>query len=102
MEKINLYPLDDKVVVLPDTIDEKLGSGILVKAETTKRNDNRTQTKGTLVAIADCAFDEWSGEKPKVGDRVLFAMYSGQFYTEDEVEYRIMRSDDVVGILKGE
>jgi len=102
MEKINLEPLKNRVVVLPDTIDATINTGSLVlhKAEETKTNDNRMQTQGTLIAVSDCAFDEWEGKKPIVGDRVLFAMYAGQFYKEGEVEYRVMNDQEVIGILK--
>ena len=97
---IKLEPLENRVVVLPDVIDEKLGSGILVKAEFTKTQDNRTQTEGVLIAVSGCAFADWEGKKPKVGDRILFAMYAGQYYSEGETQYRVMNDQEVVGILK--
>lgn len=100
MTEIKLKPLEYRVVVLPDSIDDKLGSGVLVKAETTKVQDRRKQTKGILVAVSDCAFSDWTDSPPKVGDRVEFSMYSGQFYVENDVEYRIMNDSDIVGILK--
>lgn len=99
MKEPKLVPVNNRVIILPDTINDKLGEGILVKAETTKVGDRRKQTLGTLVAVSSCSFDELA-DKPNVGDRVEFAMYAGQFYMEDETEYRIMRDEDIVGILK--
>lgn len=95
-----IMPIGGRVVVLPDQIDDKLGSGVLVKAETTKTQDRRKQTRGTLVAVSGSASFEAGDISPKVGDRVEFAMYSGQFYTENDVEYRIMNDVDIVGILR--
>lgn len=97
---VKIEPLEYRVVVLPDPIEEKVGNGIIVKAEQTKANDRRMQTKGTVMAVSKCSFEQWKGTPPKVDDRVLFAMYAGQFYTEDEVEYKIMNDDDIIGILK--
>lgn len=100
MGKIKLQPIEYRVIVLPDSVEEVHGSGLIVKAETTKTQDRRTQTKGKIVAVSDCSFDDWNGSKPLVGDRVEFAMYAGQFYTEDDVEYRIMNDTDIIGIIK--
>ena len=99
MKGIKLTPLENRVVVLPDDINEKLGSGLLVKAETTKQTDQRSQTKGILVSIGSLAFDDWT-LRPLPGDRIEFAMYAGQFYTEGETQYRIMYDGDVIGVLK--
>lgn len=99
--KVNITPLEYRVLVLPDTIDDKLGEGLIVKADQTKVTDRRTQTKGEIVALSDVAFkNKWKGRKPKIGERVEYAMYSGQFYKEGETEYRIMNDADIIGILK--
>lgn len=97
-----IWPIGGRVVVLPDSIDDKLGSGVLVKAETTKTQDRRKQTRGTLVAVSGSSSFDAGDISPQVGDRVEFAMYSGQFYTENDIEYRIMNDVDIVGILRKE
>lgn len=97
---IKLEPLEYRVVVLPDEIDDTIGGGILVKAEHTKAQDKRMQTKGTVVAVSDVAFADWKGKAPGIGDRVLFAMYAGQFHMEGETEYRIMNDNEIIGLLK--
>jgi len=35
----------------------------------------------------------------KVGDRILFAKYSGSDTKVDNTEYLIMREDDILGVL---
>ena len=37
----------------------------------------------------------------KPGDRILFGKYAGSEVTIDDVEYLIMREDEVLGILEG-
>ena len=101
MKEISLKPIEDRVVVLPDSIEETTGGGLIVKADFTKTQDRRTQTRGVLVATSDCAFSDFKGGKrPQIGDRIVFAIYSGEFYTEGDVEYKIMNDEDIVGILK--
>jgi co-chaperonin GroES (HSP10) len=108
--KVKFNPIDYRVLVLPDKIDDTLGEGILVKAEETKVADRRTATQGVVVKLSKYGYVKrilnsilailWCAEFPKVGDRVEFSMYSGQFYKEEDVEYRILNDADIIGILK--
>lgn len=94
-----LKPLEHRVVVLPDPVEETAGkSGIIIKAEYTKTQDRRQQIKATVEEVSDCSFADWEGQKPVVGDRVLLSMYAGVWYEEDDVEYKIVNDLDIIGI----
>jgi chaperonin GroES len=91
-------PLRDRVLVkyteeaektagglyIPDTAKEKPQKGEIVSAGPGKITDD-----GKLQAMS-----------VKVGDVVLFDKYSGSKVTMDDVEYLIIREEDVLGILE--
>lgn len=103
--KHGLIPVEYKIIVLPDPVSEMAGEGIIVKAESTKGNDERMQTRGTLVAVSEMAFtnddgQRWRCKLPKVGDKIEYAIYSGQFINgADEQRYAIMNDKDLVAIV---
>ena len=71
-------------IVIPDTAAEKPIMGEVVAAGTGKRLDN-----GELSKLA-----------VNVGDRVLFGKYAGTEVKLDDVEYLVMREDDIMGIIE--
>ena len=71
-------------IVIPDTAKEKPQEGIVLAV-----GDGRVLDSGDLVEMA-----------VKAGDRVLFGKYGGTETTIDDVEYLILREDDVLGILQ--
>jgi chaperonin GroES len=95
---MNIRPLYDRIVVkrieeqettrngivIPDSAKEKPQQGEAMAVGRGKRLD-----KGELAAV-----------DVKVGDRVLFAKYSGNETKLEGTEYIIMREDDVLGVLE--
>ncbi|MGD0885508.1 MAG: co-chaperone GroES [Thermodesulfovibrionales bacterium] len=91
-------PLRDRVLVkyteeaektagglyIPDTAKEKPQKGEVVYAGPGKITED-----GKLQAMS-----------VKVGDLVLFDKYSGSKVTMDDVEYLIIREEDILGILE--
>ena len=37
----------------------------------------------------------------KVGDKVLFAKYSGTEYKVDEIDYLVLAEKDILGVIQG-
>jgi len=70
-------------IVIPDSAKEKPQEGEVIAVGHGKRLED-----GTLVAL-----------DVKVGDRVLFAKYSGSDTKVGDTEYLIMREDDILGVL---
>jgi co-chaperonin GroES (HSP10) len=101
---IDLVPVEYKVIVLPDKVEEKAGGGIIDKPQVTITQEQRAQVRGLLVAVSEMAFSDWDGEKPKKGQRVYFAKYAG-IYTEEKgpngVQYRIINDKDIACIIRG-
>ena len=70
-------------IIIPDTAKEKPQEGKVVAAGNGKLTD-----EGKRVAL-----------DVQVGDRILFGKYSGSEVTLDDVEYVIMREEDILAIL---
>jgi chaperonin GroES len=95
---VKIRPLQDRVlikrldrehtspggIVIPDTAAEKPIMGEVVAAGAGKLLDN-----GEVLKLA-----------VNVGDRVLFGKYAGTEVKLDDVEYLVMREDDIMGILE--
>jgi chaperonin GroES len=89
MSEINIEPLGSRVLIRPLEQESKTASGLLLP-ETAKEKPQ----SGEVVAIGD---DEEI--RLKVGDRVLFAKYSGTEFKYDGVEYILFESTDVLARL---
>jgi chaperonin GroES len=90
MSDINIEPLGSRVLIRPLEGESKTSSGLLLP-ETAKE---KPQT-GAVVAVGD---DEEI--KLKVGDKVLFAKYSGTEFKLDGVEYILFEATDVLARFK--
>ncbi len=95
---MSLRPLSDRILVervaeeektkgglfIPDTAKEKPAEGKVVAA-----GNGRMGEDGKLLAM-----------DVKVGDRVLFSKYGGTEVKIDDIDYVIMRQDDVLGVVE--
>lgn len=94
-----MQPVEYKVLILPESVEEKTVSGIVLATQTTER-DKMAQVKGKLVAIGGNAFEDWKGKTPEIGDGVYFAKYAGYVIKgADGKEYRLANDKDVSAVL---
>lgn len=103
-----VHPTGDKVLVLPDEVDEKTEGGIILAPSTTDR-ESMAAFQGTLVEYGDAAWSGYvkDGETVKrwaePGDRVLFAKYGGiMFHGRDGKKYRLINDADISARLEGD
>jgi chaperonin GroES len=92
MEKINIKPLGDRVVVEPVEAEEKTASGIIIP-DTAKEKPSQ----GVVVAVPE-ANDE-NKITVKVGDKVLYGKYAGTEINLDGNDYLIMNESDILAIV---
>jgi chaperonin GroES len=92
MDKINIKPLGDRVLVKPASAEEKTVGGILIP-DTAKEKPQ----KGVVIAVGAGKKDE--PMSVKVGDNVLYGKYSGTEITLESEEYLIMRESDIYAII---
>lgn len=92
------------VIVAVADVAERKGSIIL--ADTTKEIELMAQQLGRLVKIAPAAFsyardDAWGEDKPKPGDIVWFARFTGREFTgRDGRFYRLMKDQDIGCVIE--
>ena len=92
MNKLNIKPLGDRVVVEPAPAEEKTASGIIIP-DTAKEKPQQ----GTVVAVADK--DKDNDIRVKKGDKVLYGKYAGTEITIDDRDYLIMSQSDILAII---
>lgn len=91
-------PVDTRVLVLPDYIDEKSEGGIVLTGDTVKQNELAI-TEGFIVAWGSYAFSDWKESLFKSGDRIVWAVYAGQMLEgEDGKMYRLINDSDIAAI----
>lgn len=94
---INLKPLGDRVLVEPVEEKESKKGGIIIP-DTAKEKP----TEGIIRALGTGKTDDTGKKIPlevKVGDRVLVSKYGGTEFKLDGKEYKILNSDDILGVI---
>jgi chaperonin GroES len=95
---INLKPLGDRVLVEPAEEKEVKKGGIIIP-DTAKEKP----TEGVIRALGTGKTDDNGKKVPfevKVGDRVLVSKYGGTEIKLDGKEYKILNSDDILGVVE--
>ncbi len=97
-------PTENKVLVLPDAVEEVTKGGIILAIETTEKEKWATTT-GRIVAVSPLAFnyaspEEWAasgGAPPKAGQRIIYAKYAGLRVKSkrDGNDYVVLNDKDV-------
>jgi chaperonin GroES len=94
MAKVNLRPLDDRVVVSPVDAEETTAGGIVLPDSAREKPQ-----RGKVVAVGPGKLLD-SGSRGKlsvaVGDEVIFGKYGGSEVEVDGAEYKILRESDIL------
>jgi chaperonin GroES len=95
--KLQLKPLADRVVVKKLEAEEKTAGGIVLP-DSAKEKPQQAE----VLAIGPGKIDEKGARQPmevKVGDKVLFAKYSGTEVKIEGTEYVILAERDILAII---
>ena len=90
--KLNIKPLDDRVLVEPIEAETKTASGIIIPD-----NAKEKPQKGKVMAVG-----KGTKENPmtvKAGDSVLYGKYSGTELKLEGKDYLIMSEKDILAIV---
>jgi chaperonin GroES len=100
-----ILPTEYKALVKPIKVDEKTKGGIILPDEH-KDREQFAQMQGILIAVSPLAFtyadrSDWGdAERPKPGDRVMFAKFAGAAVKgKDGEDYRIINDKDISAVL---
>ena len=96
---MKIRPLHDRVIVKRLDEEKKTASGIVIPDTAAEKPD-----QGEVTAIGRGKRADDGKLIPidlRVGDRVLFAKYSGQTVRVKGDELLVMREEDVMGVVEG-
>ena len=96
---MNLKPLYDRVVVLPEKSNEMVGSGIILPSVSDEKS-----SIGKVVFVGDGQTFEGGKVQmqTKVGDRVLYSKFAGSTFKVFDKDYLIIRQADILAIMEEE
>ena len=100
-----IHPTEFRVLVLPAKVDEKTKGGIILPDEK-KERDQYAVMEATIIECSPLAFtyeSNWpeNAHKPKAGDRVVIAKYSGALIKgKDGQEYKLIADKDIAAVLE--
>ena len=93
--KVDFKPLGKRVVVEPLEGDEQVSAGGIYIPDTAKEKPQ----EGTVVAVGPGRVTDDGNNVPmelKVGDVVIYSKYAGTEYKQGEIEYLVLREDDIL------
>ena len=97
--KLKLKPLGGRVIIEPVEQEEITAGGIILP-ETAKEKPQ----EGKVLAVGPGDRNEHTGERVpmdlKVGDKILFAKYSGTEIKMDGKKLLILRESDILAVLE--
>jgi chaperonin GroES len=96
---MKIRPLQDRVIVKRIAEEEKTKGGIFIP-DTAKEKPQQ----GKIIAVGKGKANDDGKITPldvKIGDKILFAKYSGSEIKLDGEEHLIMREEDILGVLEG-
>ena len=94
--KITFKPAGDRVLVKPESVEEKTASGIIIPDSARKEKPET----GLVVAVGEGKRNEKGDVLPmryKVGDKVMFSKYGYDEVAIDEEEYYVVSESNILG-----
>ena len=93
--KVAFKPLGNRVVVEPMEGDEQVSAGGIYIPDTAKEKPQ----EGKVVAVGPGRVTDEGNHIPmelEVGDTVVYSKYAGTEYRDGEIEYLVLREDDIL------
>ena len=93
--KVAFKPLGNRVVVEPSEEDEQMSSGGIYIPDTAKEKPQ----EGKIVAVGPGRITDDGNRVPMelaVDDVVVYSKYAGTEYKQGEIEYLVLREDDIL------
>jgi len=95
--KVNIKPLEDRIVVQANEAETTTASGIVIP-DTAKEKPQ----EGTVIAVGPGRFDEKGSRIPidvAVGDVVLYSKYGGTEVRYAGEDYLVLSARDVLAVI---
>ena len=95
---MKIRPLHDRILIKRQEEKETRKGGIIIPDSAKEKPQ-----EGKVIAVGNVKVNDEGKKVPldvKTGDKILFGKYSGSEVTLDDVEYLILREEDVLCILE--
>jgi len=91
-----LKPLGDRVLIKPSSAEEVTKFGIVIPDSA-----KEAPAEGEVVALGNGAMKDGKTHQfsVKKGDKVLYSKYAGDELKIDGDEYKVMKEEEILGIL---
>ncbi len=93
--KVSFKPLGNRIVIEPTEEDEQVSSGGIYIPDTAKEKPQ----EGKVVAAGPGRMTDDGNRIPlglAVADVVVYSKYAGTEYKEGDIEYLVLREDDIL------
>jgi chaperonin GroES len=93
--KVTFKPLGNRIVVEPSEEGDQVSAGGIYIPDTAKEKPQ----EGTVVAVGPGKLTDDGKRAPmeiSVGDVVIYSKYAGTEYKQGDVDYLVLREDDVL------
>ena len=95
---MKIRPLHDRILIKRQEEKETRKGGIIIPDSAKEKPQ-----EGKVIAVGNGKVSDEGKKIPldvKTGDKILFGKYSGSEVTLDDVEYLILREEDILCILE--
>jgi chaperonin GroES len=95
---MKIRPLHDRILIKRQEEKETRKGGIIIPDSAKEKPQ-----EGKVIAVGNGKVNDDGKKIPldvKTGDKILFGKYSGSEVTLDDVEYLILREEDILCILE--
>lgn len=94
---MKIKPLGDKILVKPSEADVKTKSGIVLPDSAKEKPQ-----EGEVIAVGSGKMVEGKiiPLEVKAGDKVIYGKYAGDEVKLDGVEHKILKEEDILGIVE--
>ncbi len=98
MARLNIRPMDDRLVVEQSEAEDRTAGGIILPD-----NAKEKPTRGKVLAIGPGKILDTGNRAPlcvKVGDEVIYGKYSGTEVELSGTKYTVLRESDVLAVVE--
>jgi len=90
---MQIKPFEDRVLIEPEEVEESKSKSVIILPDTAKEKPRR----GKVVEVGT---DEELAEKIKVGDKIVYAKFSGDEVELENKKYLIISRSDILAVIR--
>ena len=103
MNPTGIKPVEFRVLVSVDEVKGQTSGGIFLPQHALER-EQTAHDRGTLIAASVMAFEDWRGDIPQVGNKIIFKKYAGTIIQHRNeritTKYRLCNDKDICAIIQ--